>query len=51
MEGENFGQECKNGVGMAIVFDFDFFIWLCGKNLAIGTYATKYWRGTLNWML
>ena len=29
-DGENLGLEFRNGVGIDIVFDFDFFICLCG---------------------
>ena len=30
MDEEKLGLECRNDVGLDIIFDFDFFICLCG---------------------
>ena len=40
MDEEKLGLECRNDVGLDIVFDFDFFICLCGQNLEFGTHAS-----------
>ena len=42
MDEGKLGPECRNEVGPDIVYDFDFFICLCGQILEFGTYASKF---------